>query len=245
MRGRHHLAAASTLLLGMAPVTACGRPIPDDQAGVAAPPGSDGGAADGAIPISDGASPADATGDDGSPDGPAPPCGLPGSDGRPLVFVTSETFSGAAPVSINQSGAPFFDARCGDLAHAAGFTGSFKAWVFSPGQAPNSSPAARIGISSVGWARRDGTLVFAGPTPSAPLLVPINVTEKCTTVSGGASVWTGAAAPDAVNDSCSDWNNAGLSGGVGSPGASDDNWQIAGTRACSEKHHLYCFQTSN
>ena len=244
MRGRIHVAAAVALGVAPALAVACGRQIPDDQAGAAAPTGADGaadGAADGSIAIPDGVSPADATGDDGSPDGPAPPCGLPGSDARPLVFVTSETFSGAAAVMNNQSGAPVFDAHCTDLAHAAGFTGSFKAWLSTPTEL---SPADRIGGSPVGWARPDGTLVFAGPTPSAPLFAPINVTEKCTTVSNAFGAWTGVSS-SVVSQTCGDWNQPASAGHFGDPGANDATWEGKGTAQCTEPLHLYCFQTSN
>ncbi len=243
MRGRHHLAAAAALVFGVALGVACGTQIPDDQPYIAAQPGSDG-AADGSIAIPDGASPGDPGGADGSADGPAAPCGLHAADGRPLVFVTSETFSGAAPVAINESGAPFFDSRCTELAHAAGFSGSFKAWVYSPGETPNSSPESRIGGSPVGWARRDGKLVFAGPTPSASLLVPINVTEKCTTLDDDLGAWTGVSS-NVVSMTCGDWNQTNSEGHFGDPNATGETWQEKETGPCSLKRHLYCFQTSN
>ena len=239
MRAHTKVAAAAATVLALA--GGCGTQIPEDGATLAPPSTADAGA-DGASPGDerDGAAPGGPI--DGGGDTPPAPCGHALTDGRPIVFVTSATSTGVAVADTSKSGTPVFDERCDDIARDAGFSGTFKAWIQGPAV---DTPAVRIGTSQKGWARPDGTVAFTGSSPAAGAPVaPVNVTEKCTTITDGAGAWTGVPT-NVVPLSCGDWNDPNNDGTFGDPTKTDTTWQAKGTSACTELRHLYCFQTSN
>ena len=111
---------------------------------------------------------------------------IPPSSPTKLVFVTSQSFTGALG---GRTGA---DAKCNALARAAGHGGYFKAWLSDS----TGSPATDFTHDLRPYIRVDGAQVAPDwPTLASPysLNVPINVTEYGTILDSepqGPLVWT-------------------------------------------------------
>jgi hypothetical protein len=153
---------------------------------------------------------------------------------RRIAFVTSTVSTG------NLGGVTGADAVCAARAAAAGFSGTFRAWIATTfvGDAP-----ARFTQSPFGYERVDGTKIaddwndfVDGSLDSA-----IDVTETGIVVSG--SVWTGTTSTGQPQGSdCTGFTSTLGSSAVGSIGSADSQWTFAGLAACSGNARLYCFE---
>lgn len=140
-----------------------------------------------------------------------------------LIFVTSNSYDG------NLGGLAGADGKCNEMAQAAGYKGTFKAWLSSAwGEAAVSrmagSPMAELPIIRPDGAKvADSWLNFvSGWWSDCPectlvdadrLLHEISVTEKGTVVSGqAAKIWSasfpdGSRASLSILDTCHDWTS--------------------------------------
>jgi hypothetical protein len=170
--------------------------------------------------------------------GPPSTCGI---GGPCLVFVTSVASQG------NLGGLAGADATCQSLAAASGLFGTYRAWL-SDGTA---SPATRFVHSPGPYQLVDGTTITANwaDLTDGAIQAPIVITEQGTVVSS-PEVWTNTRADGTVNSDtrhCHDWttvdSGAGQTGYVWANNVADwtDTQPVS---ACSESHHLYCFQQS-
>ena len=151
-----------------------------------------------------------------------------------LVFATSTTRNG------NLGGVAGADAICGDLASAAGLSGTFLPWLSDD----TVSPSTRFVRSSIPYELVDGTLVaesYAALTTGGPL-APINRDETGNAL-GVLDVWTGTFPDGSANTTfnCANWTSATGEGRVGNTGALG-TWSGSGQVSCATGLRLYCFQ---
>jgi hypothetical protein len=156
------------------------------------------------------------------------------------VFVTSMKYPG------NLGGAAGADAKCNEHAKASGVDAirdrKFVAWISAgistapertvPGTAPYKLPDE----TTVAQSRQK--LLQGG------LEAPIDRDESGNEVDG-TKVWTGTNASGGnTDDTCVNWATsvASLSGGTGSPTATDLGWMAGSTEICSTELRLYCFE---
>jgi len=161
------------------------------------------------------------------PDAPEPPV-----DAH-LLFVTS------TPVDGMQGGATGADPLCTSLANAAGYVGSFEAWL------TDGTTDAEARMDHAGpWVRPDG-LVIAETTKdliAGDLMAPPNQTE--TGAFTTEYVWTGITwGGEPATDNCDDWSTADstVAGARGLPYVNHTGWSAWGTFACDGPLHLYCY----
>ncbi len=183
------------------------------------------------------------------PAGPAGPQGDPGTcscDNSKLVFVTSQSFTGAL------GGVVGADATCASLASIAGLPGTYQAWL---SDYSGNSPATRFTTQSTGpYKLKDGTVVAANwaALTSGVLANPINLTELGLPPGGDTRVWTNTHYSGQMdgggitfNTTCGGWTTAG-GGTIANYGLyanTNNGWTVYnGQAACGAQLHLYCFQ---
>ena len=170
--------------------------------------------------------------------GPPSTCGI---GGPCLVFVTSVASQG------NLGGLAGADALCQSLAAGSGLFGTYRAWL-SDGV---ESPSTRFVQSPGPYRLVDGTTIAANwaDLTDGAIQAPIVITEQGNVVAG-QEVWTNVRADGTANSGtrhCHDWttvdSGAGQTGYVWANNVADwtDTQPVS---ACSESHHLYCFQQS-
>ncbi|MDC0715626.1 DUF4215 domain-containing protein [Nannocystis bainbridge] len=164
-----------------------------------------------------------------------------------LVFVTSQMYTG------NLGGLAGGDARCQQLADAAGLPGTYLAWLSDVA----ASPASRMTHADVPYVLPNGTKVaddWADLTDNS-LDAPINVTELGgpapigdTICAGGgyATVYTGTSADGTlswIHDTCENWQSETANAYWGHADAVNQSWTKWCTSGkCSWKSALYCVQ---
>lgn len=161
------------------------------------------------------------------PDPPAPPAGAH------QVFLSSTTVRGSL------GGLKGADALCARLAGAAGYTGTYEAWL-SDGTTSAASRMAHLGP----WVRPDGRVV-ADTTKewlSGSMRATPNLTELGTF--SHVSAWTGTDRHGAARaDTCQDWTSDFKDeGGRGIPSSLGTPWTESGTWDCESRLHLYCYE---
>jgi hypothetical protein len=164
-----------------------------------------------------------------------------------IVFVSSASYTG------NLGGVAGADAKCQTLATAAGFSGTFKAWI---SDINGNTPAASFTHYPLPYLRVDGVKVadnWADLTDGS-LDAAISVDEYGATYNG--RVWTATTAagelqvpwgPDHTNyGNCYNWTSA--SGNI-PPGAlygqstsTDSLWAVDWMYYCIIQYPLYCFE---
>jgi hypothetical protein len=153
----------------------------------------------------------------------------------PAVFLTSVSFFG------NLGGLDGADARCQDRADAANLPGTFKAWVSTAAQGPQT----RFTKRTSSYRKVDGTVVatsFADLTGGL-LKSPIDLTE--TGVPGNNVAWTATDATGAYAPAnCNNWTeDAQGTGRAGLTTAIDGQWSLLGNSyGCSVSLALYCVE---
>ncbi|MBL8953281.1 MAG: hypothetical protein JNK82_21055 [Myxococcaceae bacterium] len=154
-----------------------------------------------------------------------------------VMFVTSARYS------KTRGGVAPYDATCQQLASAAGFPGTYVAWMSGTNSAINRILGAR------GWVRPDGR-PFADSTTSLAagrvLYVP-RVTETGNLLpAGDLTVMTGTGPSGQGNAyNCADWSDAGAPSAYGVVDMGTGAWtQYAIGGNCTGTEHHYCFGTS-
>jgi len=173
---------------------------------------------------------------------PSPPPSVPacGAGGPCLVFLSSMTYTG------NLGGLSGADAKCQDLADAAGLPGTYKPWLSDA----SSSPSSRFVRSSGPYHLVTGTTIaasYSALTNGAPL-APINVTETGGGIGATNATWTntrldGTGSP--FGNDCENWSTETdplALGAIGNAEQSNSFWTSGGESACNPRRHLYCFQ---
>lgn len=165
-----------------------------------------------------------------------------GPRGPLRAFLSSQRYKGAL------GGPAGADAKCLQLATAAGLGGKWMAWITS---LPDNSKA-RDRLTSAGpWQTLDGKVVatradlLAGHLAAAAL----DVTEtKAVITSESEYVWSGTFGNFPHGFNCGGWTNAtandrGFIGrviGITYPGP--EHWQSVGAFQCNSELRLYCFE---
>ncbi|MBX3216958.1 MAG: hypothetical protein KF850_33305 [Labilithrix sp.] len=149
------------------------------------------------------------------------------------VFISSTTVAG------NLGGLAGADARCNELAEAAGLEGTFVAWLSAAGadardRVGGPGPWLLVGTSAVAVTRAQLT--------QPPITRAIDRTETGEEAAG--IVWTGTTASGVHGgETCSAWRRTlGGIGGTGDARTSTAAWTAASTSSCSFARRLYCFQ---
>jgi hypothetical protein len=156
------------------------------------------------------------------------------SSGR-WVFISKGLFAPKLGGSIDDA-----DGICLSEAQAAGFAGSYKAFL----GLSNAPPTARFDLAGTRWVRPDDVVVTSDWIPRID--TPVNVTldknylgDVGVFVGGGATADGGV---DPVTTTCSDWSSpAGTASGGRAPFV-DDNFMQGQILDCSVGHHVYCLQ---
>jgi hypothetical protein len=149
-------------------------------------------------------------------------------EGKQLVFVTSQTFSG------NLGGLAGADAACNAAAAAANLSGSYRAYLGVPGKLPKdrlgNGPFHRVDGKRVGNDKADLLDLF--------LHAPIGITELGTWVS--SDVWVNTFTSGDYH--CSSWTSSSpsLKGGFGRSDALYNSWQTYNNGSCDLQKRLYC-----
>jgi Putative metal-binding motif len=170
-----------------------------------------------------------------------------------IIFITSQTFNG------NLGGLAGADAKCQQLADAAGLGGTFKAWLSDS----TTDARDRLDHATVPYRLVDGPTVaddFTDLTDGS-LDAPINRTENGTVVNGRP--WTGT---DSAGEACfqasggtcnltaptggtiprlacEDWTTTeGIGEAVTGSIATSTAWTSEGDRRCTDNQRLYCIQ---
>jgi hypothetical protein len=163
--------------------------------------------------------------------------------GRPqpinYVFTTSQTYNGAL------GGLAGADAKCQASADAAGFGGSWKAWLSDS----SISASSRLSQSSNPYSLINGTIIANNwsDLTDGSLRAPINITETGGAVSDYIFTNTGIAGQTYYSGygSCGNWTSTGDSYIVGWSGSSASAWTDywgGGSRWCHFPARLYCFE---
>ena len=163
---------------------------------------------------------------------PPPTCGNGGSC---LVFATSVMYQG------NLGGLDGGDAKCNQLAQAAGLPGTYRAWLAHV----SGSPSTRFTKNSGPYVLPNGTRVANSwnDLTDGELLAPINQTENGGSPSSSL-VWTGAQTNGLWQGyDCTNWTSNSVDA-QGSRGRSDlrQGWTSTGESTCNSSLALYCFQ---
>ena len=164
------------------------------------------------------------------------------------VFVTSVAYNGNMKSDDKPEelmGLALADARCQQLAQAAGLPGTFKAWLSTT----DTSPSKRFDTRFAGLYRltsADAAIVAKGwkGLTSGTLLHAIDADESGAMIQ--QNVWTNTL-PDGTSASmehCSSWtDNGDASTTIGKSSATDHSWtnSLPG-QTCSGLNRLYCFE---
>jgi hypothetical protein len=191
------------------------------------------------------------------PDGPR--CG---TGGRCLVFIsdTLDRYQGNLilfdPAGL--SGLVGADAKCNELAQAAGLPGTYKAWLSDSSE----SPSTRFVKNPGPYVLVDGTQIAANWTdlttekPNGTYLaVPIDKSQIGTHMNAeGHWAWTytlpngnpGGAIGDfhCLNWTTNEGDSEAKHGSEGFNQNTNSNWTSDGAIACDQVDHLFCFQQS-
>jgi hypothetical protein len=151
------------------------------------------------------------------------------------VFVTSTTYNGSLG---GQSGA---DAKCAARAAAAGFSGSYRAWIATTA---SDDPESQFAHSSSPYYLPSGTKVADNWTDLTDGSLDSAISETETGSPPGTAVWTavGTNGTYAGSNSCTSWGSTSGSGNKGSPSSATSTWTSNGTQSCSSSAALYCFK---
>jgi hypothetical protein len=170
-----------------------------------------------------------------------------------IAFLSDGSFRPSVATGGLQGATNSADALCQSEANAAGYSGTFRAFIASAN--PSTSAQARMNQSGAVWVRPDGVQLVNAPTDlnaaSLALMATIQVSPTLHYY-GNEAVWTGA------NDSQSAGTAATTctpSGGLSWTAPTGNNGIIGGAHFadgrlmsdygnadCAQAFHLYCFQ---
>ena len=177
-----------------------------------------------------------------------------GNGGPCTVFVTSTTFTGISIGGLNGG-----DAKCQAAAGSAGLPGTFKAWLSTDSQSPNThfSSIAKSGPYRLVPNASDGAnpppLVaasFAALTTcpgGACLEHAIDRNENGASLAAPTHVWTGTfTGGNSADTNCFGWSSSGnlQVGLTGVTSMTDSQWTDTGfSDSCAKNSRsLYCFE---
>ena len=159
------------------------------------------------------------------------------------VFYTLNVWTGDLKTAGGgATGLEGADNLCNLSARAAGFGGTWKAWLSS------STQHAVDRIADVGpWERYDGTVVFNNKaalslSPGTPVLQTETGGKTC---AGCQRPWTGTRlGGTAALENCRDWTSASPDdrGMNGDASAGGTTWTEYVALRCSDKFQLYCLE---
>jgi hypothetical protein len=159
---------------------------------------------------------------------------------RRYVFVTSMTFL------PNFGSTAMADAKCHDVAEAAGLGGKWKSWTSDSG---GSTPLVRFAQSPGPYLLLDDQTIVASSWAALTgggLMHGITLDENQQPVVSPPEVWTGTNPNGSyAGSACANWMILGMdniTGAVGMSGDATGGWTNAKEHACLLKAHLYCFQ---
>ena len=160
---------------------------------------------------------------------------------RKVVFVSSEKYSG------NLGGLAGADAKCNNLAKAAGLTGTFKAWLSSA----TESAASRLTHATDPYFLPNGTRVANSwaDLVDGGLLAGIHMTERQDSVPPEQAVWSNSSPAGGVtstspSSSCASFSSSSASmlAGTGNVDFVGAAWSQRTKKACSVPQRLYCVE---
>jgi hypothetical protein len=162
---------------------------------------------------------------------------------RKYVFVTSTA------IPANFGSAAKADAKCTQVADAAGLGGTWKSWTSDSG----STPLLRFTKSTKPYMLLDDKTIVANhwdELTSGTLLNGINIDEHKNPAAPlfQPPVWTGTKTDGSyAGSSCSNWtfssvDNILTSGAIGISGKTSFEWTTLEKTTCTIKARLYCFQ---
>jgi len=165
-------------------------------------------------------------------------------DCRKIVFVTSQTFTGAL------GGVAGADEKCQSAAGNAGLTGTFLAWIAD--DTPGSSPEQRF-TKNGSYILVDGTVIADSwmDLTDGSLLNAINKDESGVVRSDRA--WANVKSDGSVKgstsfdiDSCYGWRSGSAQGKgrgwLGISKATGPQWTDGSSSSCQGQARLYCFE---
>lgn len=180
----------------------------------------------------------------------APDAGNPPPSGK-RIFVSSARYQGdLATISGAGDGLSGADQLCTTLAHGAGLTGTFKAWLSSP-DADAIDRIADVGpwyqVSAAGqWIKTFNNKANLAGTP----LAGIQYTETGEEILAGECAWTGTASGGRkTSETCSGFTSSSAStfGALGEIDRTTE-WTAASSCAgqrydsCSATYRIYCLE---
>ena len=167
------------------------------------------------------------------------------------VFVTSLSYDGnflGAPPAF-ATGLDGADDTCTEVAHLAGQTGTWTAWLSDQ----TNDAADRINNGGgAPYQLINGTVIANNLADllDGTLDAPILIDESGNTVNAAFEVWTATAA-DGINPgagACTQWtvNDVAIRGRIGRADATDATWtDEGGGNTCDVFNKLYCFADAN
>jgi hypothetical protein len=188
-----------------------------------------------------------------------PPITPPGAPRTLYAFITSVTSRGnMADFSVPGcagTGIGKADCVCQNLASAAGFQGTYVAWLST---ATNDMTCRLFGqagsncslTSGSSWYNTQDQLLAVGTAElfSGNLRNPLQYTETRTLATGGTAIWSGtdgsglAVNGGAASSTCNTWAaNIMQTAAGGSLGSLTSSWTNGATPSCSASGNIYCF----
>lgn len=171
------------------------------------------------------------------------PTPLPSGTPSKRVFVTSSTYNG------NLGGLSGADAKCQGKASAAGFGGTWKAWLSDS----VTSASSRLEHFNGPYVRKDGLVVANNWTDltDGTLQNPIRIDELGRDMYNYTNAaWTGTTiSGDIITPNCNNWTDGstGFQGILGGISSTISYWTVgaSSTSICSNTIALYCFEQAS
>jgi hypothetical protein len=159
------------------------------------------------------------------------------SVGSPRVmFASSETYDG------NLGGVAGADAKCNQLALAAGHEGTFLAWIADS----SVSPDTRDSKAGAPYVLTSGTVIANDWTDLTDgfINVAINRDEANALTGSPIFVWTNVTGQGVAEgaDHCLDWTSSSSSDAGARGQTLTTNWTNSVSSLCSTPHRLYCIE---
>lgn len=153
------------------------------------------------------------------------------------VFVSSVNYSG------DLGGPGGADAKCNQLAQAAGLSGFYMAWLGDS----NTDPNTRFVKSNDPYVLTNGDVIASNWTDltSGSIAFPILYTENATLRAiPSHMVWSNAYVTGITwnTNDCTSWTSTVETGNTGNSGSTGTSWALASSDTCSELRRIYCFE---
>lgn len=171
----------------------------------------------------------------------------------PIVFVTSQQFTGDFDPSALNGGVAAPDARCQKAATDAMLSGVYRAWIAAATSPDASLPWTHIVPFDGAYRRVDGWVVvstfgdFQRGQKTLRSAISLDATGRA--VPDGSEVWTGLDRfANATGEDCNQWVSSSAKarfGVVGGCMTCDGHWSAFGDAGpCTVARRLYCIQSN-